>query len=163
TLVADMNQVEIAEDNVEHKGDGQHHHMIFRQSFGQESIKAKGHNGAGSDDANQTVNQVQAILFEDGAVVACALAQQHQLVPPLAQGQEEGQEAAEDVEPGGEALYVNHSDTSRDPQHKAGGHNENIHQHHPLQPVGVGNLAGEVDEQHQAKTKIGRASCRERQ
>src|SRR5690606_10034858 len=107
--------------------------------------------GAGGDDTDKAVQQLQIVLVEDGAVVAGVIAQQHQLMAALAQRQEEGQEAAEDVEPGREALDSDDGDTGGDAQDKSCRHNGDVHKDDVLQPEGVGDLQDEVDQQNQAE------------
>ncbi len=87
-------------------------------------------------------------------MVACFFSQQHQLVAAFAQGHEEGQEAAKNVEPGGKTLDgCNDHNAGGNAQDKPGGDDRDVDEHDVLEPERIGNLRQQVGQQNEAKVR----------
>ena len=96
-----VHQIEISEDAVEHKRNGQAQPGRAQPlgRLGARRIDAIGHQRGGGDDGNHLVEKIRAVFLEDRPVVGRAVGEQRQLVPALAQDQEQGEQRRADEQP----------------------------------------------------------------
>ena len=156
-----VHEIEVTEDPVdrEHERQPEIVRVELLHGLGTDRVDHVGHQRRRGDDRDHLVEQVRAVFLENRPVPGRAVRQQHQLVPALAQRQEQRPQHRQDEQP------VADRDVDRDragdgAQHEADGNRQHVDDDHVFQRAGIDDEQREVGQRDQREGRpeeVGRA------
>ena len=108
-MVAVVDQVEVAEDSKQDKGNRQFQSLAGELALhvGRERVERIGNHRRSRDDADALVQKVRSVVLQNGPVIRGATPEQYQFMTALAEGNKKSQQCGADNQPRGDGN-VNH-------------------------------------------------------
>ena len=158
--LATVEQVEVAEDPVEHEGqrDRQEARVEFPHGLRRHRVQGVRGHGRRGDDRDHLVEEALAVLGEHRPMGGRRPVERQVFLPPLAERQEQGDQDRADHEPAGD-VDVHGLGAGDGAEHEADGHRQHVEDHDVLEPERIRHeehAVGERDHpepQRQAKRR----------
>ena len=158
--LAPVEQVEVAEDPVEHEGQRERQEARVELAHGLRRHRVegiRGHGGRG-DDRDHLVEEALAVLGEDGPMGGRRPVERQVFLPPLAEGQEQGDQDRADHQPAGD-VDVHGLGAGDGAEHEAHGHRQHVEDHDVLEPERVRRRGARRRRARPARTRSDRRNA----